>query len=56
MRENKFMVGWSRCDLTPDRPVFICGQFYERRSTHVRDPITATACAIEGESPKCFET
>jgi hypothetical protein len=49
MEKNKLMMGWSRCDITPQRPVYLLGQFYDRLSTHVRDPLTATACAIEGD-------
>lgn len=40
-------VGWSSCDITPARPAYLCGQMYERLSTHVRDPLTATAWALE---------
>ncbi len=49
MKDNSFLIGWSGCDITPQRPIFLFGQFYERLSTHVRDPLTATACAIEGD-------
>lgn len=44
-------IGWSSCDITPERPVLLSGQFHARISTGVRDPITATALAI-GE-PDC---
>jgi hypothetical protein len=40
-------IGWARTDITPDRPVFLAGQFYERVSQYVHDPITATALALD---------
>jgi hypothetical protein len=40
-------VGWSRVDITPDRPVALVGQLHKRISQRVRDPLTATALAIE---------
>jgi len=40
-------IGWGRADLTPDKPVLICGQFHARVSEGVSDPIFATALAIE---------
>ncbi len=43
---NKLRIGWASTDLTPDRPVQICGQFHARVSEGVRDPITATALAL----------
>lgn len=40
-------IGWSSESITPDEPVLLAGQFYERVSEQVRDPVTATALAIE---------
>jgi ankyrin repeat protein len=40
-------VGWARTDITPDRPVVLVGQPYKRISQRVRDPLTATALALE---------
>jgi len=40
-------VGWARTDITPDRPVALVGQPYKRISQRVRDPLTATALALE---------
>jgi hypothetical protein len=40
-------VGWAKTDLTPDQPVVLAGQFHARVSEGVRDPITATALALE---------
>ncbi len=44
-------IGWSSCDVTPDRPTVLRGQFYVRVSEGASDPITATALAIEGAAP-----
>lgn len=44
---KELLIGWASADVTPDRPVQLCGQFSERISNRVRDPITATALAIE---------
>jgi len=41
-------VGWASCDITPQRKVYLCGQNFERLSEYVRDPLTATALALEG--------
>ncbi len=55
IRENptgNFQIGWSSADITPESPVLIRGQFHARVSEGVRDPITATAMAMEsGEGP-----
>ncbi|PYI55640.1 hypothetical protein [Paenibacillus flagellatus] len=40
-------IGWSTVSITPDEPVLLAGQFYERVSERVRDPIAATALALE---------
>lgn len=40
-------VGWSTIDITPDKPVALIGQLHKRISTSVRDPLTATALALE---------
>lgn len=40
-------VGWARTDITPDRPVALVGQLHKRISQRVRDPLTATALALE---------
>ena len=45
--EGNLLVGWSSTDITPDRPVQLAGQWYERISEGVMDPITATALALE---------
>ncbi|HML67018.1 MAG TPA: hypothetical protein PKA81_01380 [Clostridia bacterium] len=48
-------IGWAQTDLTPDRPVWMIGQMYHRISEYVRDPITATALALDnGEAQAVF--
>ncbi len=44
---GKLHVGWAARDITPDRPVALCGQFHKRISTRVEAPLWATALAIE---------
>ncbi|GMV82728.1 MAG: hypothetical protein AMXMBFR7_39120 [Planctomycetota bacterium] len=43
-------VGWATADITPARNTFLQGQFHTRISTHVNDPLTATALALDGGS------
>lgn len=43
-------IGWASCDLTPDRPVFVSGQFHSRISEGVMDPITATVLVLDSET------
>ena len=40
-------IGWSEVSITPDKPIYLAGQFYERISQYVETPITVTAMAIE---------
>ena len=44
---NGLLIGWGATDVTPDRPVFVSGQFHARVSEGVMDPVTATALALE---------
>jgi hypothetical protein len=46
-------IGWNSQDITPTRPVELIGQYYQRISQGVRDPLAVTALAIEqpGEGP-----
>ena len=50
LKDRGVRIGWACSDITPDRPVQLDGQFHERISERVRDPITVTALAIEAES------
>ena len=49
-----FNIGWAQADITPDKPVFLAGQFHARVSEGIMDPVTATALAVE--SPAGGET
>jgi hypothetical protein len=40
-------VGWATVAITPDKPVALVGQLHKRISQKVRDPLTATALAVE---------
>jgi len=40
-------AGWAAVDITPDKPVALVGQLHKRISQKVRDPLTATALALE---------
>ncbi|MBP1988540.1 hypothetical protein [Paenibacillus eucommiae] len=41
-------IGWSSKSITPEKPISLAGQFHERITDHVRDPLFATAMALEG--------
>jgi hypothetical protein len=45
--EDRLLIGWASGSITPDAPVQLEGQHYERVSERVRDPVTATALALE---------
>ena len=45
--EQPLLLGWASVDLTPERPVQLVGQHHVRVSEYVRDPVTATALALE---------
>lgn len=48
MKKNKVRIGWSEVSLVPvGRKVNLAGQFYERITDKVADPISVTAMAIE---------
>ena len=44
-------TGWTTVDITPTEPVNIRGQFHARVSEGVRDPLSATALALESGPP-----
>ena len=46
-KNGRFHFGWATADITPTKPVAICGQYGTRISGEVNDPIYATALAIE---------
>lgn len=45
--ERPILIGWASVNITPEKPVQMFGQFYERVSEYVRDPVTATALALD---------
>ena len=45
-------AGWSTIDITPNKPVALVGQLHKRISKRVRDPLTATALALETRGPQ----
>ncbi len=44
---GQLLVGAASADITPEKPVALCGSFHMRISTAVETPISATALAIE---------
>ena len=42
-------IGWSEVSITPDEPIKLAGQFFERISEYVETPITVTAMAVKGD-------
>ncbi len=55
--EGTLRLGWASADITPEGSVLISGQLHARVSEGVRDPITATALALEsvrGDQPVRF--
>jgi hypothetical protein len=52
---KEIQIGWATTSITPDRPVVLLGQMYHRVSEYVRDPITATALALDnGQTQAVF--
>ena len=45
--DKPLLMGWASTDITPERPIQLHGQHHERISQYVRDPLTATALALE---------
>ena len=56
MKSEKILVGWSSRDVTPDKPVNLCGQFHMRIARTVKDPVTVTALAVSTEGAKGAES
>jgi sugar phosphate isomerase/epimerase len=44
---NPLLAGWAAIDITPQKPVNLVGQYEKRISRRTRDPLTATALALE---------
>jgi len=49
--EGRLLAGWASTDIAPEEPVQLAGQFHQRISEGVHDPITATALALETVGP-----
>ncbi|MBI3831910.1 MAG: hypothetical protein HY291_20480 [Planctomycetes bacterium] len=45
--DETLRIGWAQAEITPEKPVLVCGQFHARVSEGVEDPLTATAWALE---------
>jgi hypothetical protein len=43
----KLLIGWDIQDITPAQPVELIGQYYQRISQGVRDPLAVSALAME---------
>ena len=46
-RTGNLSFGWATESIVPNRPIAIGGQYQTRISSHVHDPITVTALALE---------
>ncbi len=44
---SKIKIGWSEISITPEKKIYLQGQFAERISQYIEKPLTATAMAIE---------
>lgn len=44
---RNFLTGWAVRDITPALPVELSGQYYQRLAERMRDPLAATAWAME---------
>jgi len=47
------LIGWAARDITPERPVMLAGQYRVRVSKVVRDPLIATALALDSGDDQC---
>ncbi|MBX3253153.1 MAG: hypothetical protein KF862_03340 [Chitinophagaceae bacterium] len=47
LKDGGLRIGWAAEDVTPEGPVSLYGQYYERISGYVQSPLTVTACAME---------
>jgi len=50
---KQISIGWGSGSITPDRPLNVFGQLYERVSSYVHDPLTATALALSNGEDQC---
>ena len=45
--QTKIKIGWAQADITPNRPVYVMGQLFQRISTYIHDSLTATCLALD---------
>ena len=50
-KRSDLLIGWASENITPEKPVELCGQYYQRVSACVRDPLLVTALAMESPGP-----
>lgn len=50
---NNLQIGWATVDITPDRPVYVSGQLYQRISSYVHDPLGVTVLVLENGEEQC---
>lgn len=46
--------GWSEISITPNKPIKLAGQFYQRVSEYTETPVTVTALAIENSGEQAI--
>ncbi len=44
--KKELLIGWSEVSITPEKKIYLAGQFYDRLSGYVETPISVTAMAI----------
>jgi hypothetical protein len=47
LKNEGLSIGWAMEDITPEGPVSLYGQYYERISEYVQSPLKVTAFAVE---------
>lgn len=47
IKDAGLRIGWCTTNVTPQDPVSLYGQYYERISQYIQSDLTVTACAIE---------
>ncbi len=51
-QSGRLSVGWASRNITPSKPVALCGQYDTRISGEVHDPLLVTALALETRNDK----
>ena len=47
MKKRRMNIGWAQGSITPDVPVLMEGQMYQRYSRYIHDPLTATVLVLD---------